>query len=190
MRTRRSPGTSRHERSADPADRSPLVGQHQTADGRWLSLSMLDEDRYWAPTCRALGLAGLIDEFPDAAARNTNRLRIYQQLSAAIAGSTHAEVDAALRAEGCIFSFFASPPEVLADTAAVANGYAVPHPEHATLRLVAAPAQFDDELPVVRRPAPVIGEHTREILVELGYSADEVARFVDEGVVAVGARAR
>ena len=85
---------------ADPAARSPLVGQHQTADGRWLSLSMLDEDRYWAPTCRALGLQGLIEQFPDAATRNANRLHIYQQISASIAGGTHDDVDAALRAEG------------------------------------------------------------------------------------------
>jgi crotonobetainyl-CoA:carnitine CoA-transferase CaiB-like acyl-CoA transferase len=173
---------------AEPADRSPLVGQHQTADGRWLSLSMLDEDRYWAPTCRALGLAGLIDEFPDAAARSANRRHIYHQIDAAIAGSTHDDIDAALRAEQCIFSFYASPVEVLADTAATANGYAVPHPEHPKLRLSAAPAQFDDELPNIRRPAPVIGEHTREILAELGYAADDITRFVDDGVVTAGAR--
>ena len=74
---------------ADPAARSPLVGQHQTADGRWLSLSMLDEDRYWAPTCRALGLHGLIEQFPDAATRSANRLHIYQQISTSIAGGTH-----------------------------------------------------------------------------------------------------
>jgi crotonobetainyl-CoA:carnitine CoA-transferase CaiB-like acyl-CoA transferase len=168
---------------ADPAGRSPLVGQHQTADGRWLSLSMLDEDRYFAATCRALGLHGLIEQFPDTATRSANRLHVYQQISAAIAGSTHDEVDAALRAEGCIFSFYASPPEVLADAAATANGYAVQHPGHPTLRLSAAPAQFDDELPSIRRPAPAIGEHTREVLAELDYSADEITRFVDDGVV-------
>jgi crotonobetainyl-CoA:carnitine CoA-transferase CaiB-like acyl-CoA transferase len=168
---------------ADPAARSPLVGAHRTADGRWLQLSMLDEDRYWAPTCRALGLEDLIEQFPDGTARTANRERIYEQISATIAAGTHAAVDAALRAEGCIFSFYASPDEVLADEAATANVYAVPHPTHPTLRLSAAPAQFDDELPSIRRPAPTIGEHTREILTELGYAADEITRFGDDGVV-------
>ena len=101
-----------------------------------------------------------------------------------VAAGTHAEIDAALRAEGCIFSFYASPPEVLADEATTANRYAVPHPTHPTLRLSAAPAQFDDELPEIRRPAPAIGEHTREILADLGYTADEITGFVDDGVVA------
>jgi crotonobetainyl-CoA:carnitine CoA-transferase CaiB-like acyl-CoA transferase len=169
---------------ADPAARSPLVGVHRTADGRWLQLSMLDEDRYWEPTCRALGLEALIEQFPDGATRSANRERIYDQISSAITAGTHAAVDAALRAEGCIFSFYASPDEVLADEAASANGYAVPHPTHPTLRLSAAPAQFDDELPAIRRPAPTIGEHPREILTELGYTADEITRFGDDGVLA------
>jgi crotonobetainyl-CoA:carnitine CoA-transferase CaiB-like acyl-CoA transferase len=145
---------------------------------------MLDEDRYWEPTCRALGLEELIEQFPDGATRSANRERIYDQISSAITAGTHAAVDAALRAEGCIFSFYASPDEVLADEAASANGYAVPHPTHPTLRLSAAPAQFDDELPAIRRPAPTIGEHTREILTELGYTADEITRFGDDGALA------
>jgi len=170
-------------RRPQPGDRSPLVGQHRTADGRWLSLSMLDEDRYWAQVCRALGYPGLVEQFPDADTRIANRLHIYEQFDATIRRSTHDELDAALRAEGCIFSFYASPPEVLADGATVANGYAMPHPSHPTLRLSAAPAQFDDELPRVRRPAPAIGEHTREILAELGYPSDEIEQFLADGTV-------
>ena len=35
---------------------SVLVGSYRTADDRWLSLNMLDPERHWVPTCRALGL--------------------------------------------------------------------------------------------------------------------------------------
>ena len=56
-----------------------------------------------------------------------------------------------MREEGCIFSFFVSPPEVLADPAVVENGYAMADPAHPKLRLAAAPVQFDDELPAARR---------------------------------------
>jgi crotonobetainyl-CoA:carnitine CoA-transferase CaiB-like acyl-CoA transferase len=168
---------------AAPADRSPLVSHHQTADGRWLSLGMLDEDRYWAPACRALGLPGLVDELPTPAARAAQRERVFSQFRDAIATRTRDEVEAALRAEGCIFSFLASPPEVLDDPAVVANGYAAEHPVHPTLRLAAAPAQFDDELPKVRGPAPGIGEHSREILTELGFADDAIERLVADGVV-------
>ena len=60
---------------------------------------------------------------------------------------TRAELEPRLHDEGCIFSFFASPPEVLADPAVVDNGYAMAHPTHPTLRLSAAPG-------AVRRRAP------------------------------------
>jgi len=35
----------------------------------------------------------------------------------------------------------------------------------------------------VRRRAPTLGEHTDEVLMELGFSADEIANFRNEGVV-------
>jgi crotonobetainyl-CoA:carnitine CoA-transferase CaiB-like acyl-CoA transferase len=168
---------------AKPADRSPLVSQHRTSDGRWLSLGMLDEDRYWAPACRALGLGVLVRELTTPEARAEHRERVFMQFRDAIARHTRDELDAALRAEGCIFSFYASPPEVLADPAVAANGYAPNHPVHPTLRLSAAPAQFDDELPAVRRRAPAVGEHSREILAELGYAAGEIERFLADRVV-------
>ena len=89
-----------------------------------------------------------------------------------------------MREEGCIFSFFASPPEVLADPAVVENGYAMADPAHPRLRLSAAPVQFDDELPTARRAAPVHGEHTAEVLTELGFGNDEIEKLFGDGVIA------
>src|SRR5450432_1558931 len=48
---------------------SPLVGILRTKDNRWLMLSMLDETRYWAPTCRAIGMPELAERYPDDAER-------------------------------------------------------------------------------------------------------------------------
>ncbi|MET0579522.1 MAG: hypothetical protein ABW122_12755 [Ilumatobacteraceae bacterium] len=47
----------------------------------------------------------------------------------------------------------------------------------------AIPAQFDDELPSMRRGAPAIGEHSVEILTELGYSRGYIADLVADGTV-------
>ena len=57
------------------------------------------------------------------------------------------------------------------------------HPEHPTAMLSAAPAQFDDELPSIRRPGPKLGEHSREVLTELGYTTDEIDALLDQGVI-------
>ena len=75
--------------------------------------------------------------------------------AAAIAGLTKDEITARLGARGCIFSFFATPQEVLTDPAAEANGYLMDHPEVDGLKIAAPPVQFDNQQSVLRRPAPV-----------------------------------
>jgi len=163
---------------------SPLVGIHRTEDSRWLMLSMLDEERYWAPTCRALGLPQLIDEYPTSEERRPHWPEFVPMFAAQIAGVTRDALEPRLREEGCIFSFFASPPEVLADQAVIDNGYAMAHPVHPRMRLAAAPVQFDDQLPAIRRAAPSEGENTVEVLTELGYTAEEINALLADGVVA------
>jgi crotonobetainyl-CoA:carnitine CoA-transferase CaiB-like acyl-CoA transferase len=170
-------------RRRDSPARSPLVATHRTADGRWMQLNMLDDDRYFAPTCRALGVPELIERYPDDAVRRPAWADIGEQFAKVIAGLTWAEASQRLREQGCIFSLFASPPEVVADPAVVENGYLMAHPSHAPLRLSAAPAQFDNEVPAIRREGPALGQHSREVLSELGYPAAEIDELVASKVV-------
>ena len=103
--------------------------------------------------------------------------------AAQIASVTRAELEPRLRDEGCIFSFFASPPEVLADQAVIDNGYAMADPAHPNLRLAAAPVQFDDQLPYGTPRAPAQGEHTVEVLSELGYTDAEIKALFAGGAI-------
>jgi crotonobetainyl-CoA:carnitine CoA-transferase CaiB-like acyl-CoA transferase len=162
---------------------SPLVGVHRTKDSRWIMLSMLDEAKYWAPTCRALGLPELVEQFADDRERRFHWPELTPRFAEQIAAQTRAELEPRLRDEGCIFSFFASPPVVLVDEAVVDNGYAMADTAHPRLRLAAAPAQFDDELPTARRAAPQHGEHTLAVLTELGYADDEIQALLNDHVV-------
>jgi crotonobetainyl-CoA:carnitine CoA-transferase CaiB-like acyl-CoA transferase len=162
---------------------SPLVGILRTQDNRWLMLSMLDEARYWEPTCRALGMPELIERFPDDAERRQHWPELTPMFAEKIAKTTRGDLEPRLREEGCIFSFFATPPEVLADPAVVENGYAMAHPTHPKLRLAAAPVQFDDELPTMRRGGPSTGEHTVEVLRELGYADGDIDALFADSVV-------
>lgn len=52
-----------------------------------------------------------------------------------------------------------------------------------TMQVVSASHMTDPAPPQVQRPPPKLGEHTLEILAELGYSSEEVDAFKDEGVI-------
>jgi crotonobetainyl-CoA:carnitine CoA-transferase CaiB-like acyl-CoA transferase len=165
---------------------SPLVGPYATADARWIVLNMLDPERHWAPACRALGLEHLIDD-PDYAttvSRAENKVALRGIFVDAIGKQALADLKAALSKEDTIFSALAAPTEVLADQQVEANGYMPRHPEHERARVASGPVQFDMETTSVRRRAPTVGEHTDEVLAELGFTAAEIGTLRDSGAIA------
>jgi crotonobetainyl-CoA:carnitine CoA-transferase CaiB-like acyl-CoA transferase len=138
-------------------------------------LMMINEARYWDTATEALGLSELGKSYADPAARHAAWAELPVPFAAAIAKLTKDEIASRLGERGCIFSFFATPQEVLADPAAEANGYLMDHPEVDGLKVAAPPVQFDNQQPAIRRPAPVIGEHSAEVLSEVGYTPAEIA---------------
>src|SRR6202163_2917526 len=57
------------------------------------------------------------------------------------------------------------------------------HPTAGTLRMAGSPIKLSRYTATVRRPPPTLGEHTDEVLVELGYSAADIAAMRDDGAV-------
>jgi crotonobetainyl-CoA:carnitine CoA-transferase CaiB-like acyl-CoA transferase len=165
-------------------ERSPLTRPYKTADGRWVSLMMIDEARYWSQGLRALGLDGLVEAYPDPASRQTSSAKaaVHARINEVIGALATDEVVKRLTDNDCIYSVFATPVEVLDDEAVRDNGYLMEHPRD-DVRIAAAPVQFDDEALTVRRPGPALGEHSREVLAELGYSDAEVSTLVADGIV-------
>ena len=162
---------------------NPMVGPYQTADGRYLILNMIDDMRHWAPACRALGFPELIDDprFVDTAARAANCGELFDRIADVIASHSLDDLKAMLKREDTIFAALQSPLEVIDDPQVIANGYLARHPGHPTFRVATAPMQFDDEQINIRRGAPGVGEHTDEVLTEVGFSADELAALRDAG---------
>jgi len=74
--------------------------------------------------------------------------------------------------------------ELLTDPQVLANGYLreVTAPSGATFRMVASPLQFDEEPPDLLR-APEHGEHTDEVLQELGLDMDTILELKVAGAV-------
>ncbi|MBI3976761.1 MAG: CoA transferase [Chloroflexi bacterium] len=79
--------------------------------------------------------------------------------------------------------------EVFQDPQVRHNGpvIAVEHPEIGTVKLLDNPVKLSETPGQIRRPPPAVGQHTDDVLAGLGFSAEEIAAFRAEGVVAQAA---
>ncbi|CAD0014672.1 unnamed protein product [Aureobasidium pullulans] len=60
----------------------------------------------------------------------------------------------------------------------------IDHPTCGPIKLVNTPVKFSESAPSIRTAPPTLGQHTREVLMQLGYSEKQVEKFRDSGVVA------
>ncbi len=59
----------------------------------------------------------------------------------------------------------------------------VQHPKAGRTTMVGVPFRLSETPGAIQRPAPLVGEHTEEILTKLGYSAEEMERLRALGIV-------
>jgi crotonobetainyl-CoA:carnitine CoA-transferase CaiB-like acyl-CoA transferase len=165
---------------------NPIVNSYLTRDGRWLFLNMLQPSRYWADLCRHLDREDLIADprFADDAARARNAEACVEELSRCFAQHTLAEWRRKLATVEGVWAAMQSAAEVALDPQVEANGYlAQIQVGEAACPLVRSPVQFDESLPELRA-APEMGQHTEEVLLELGLSWDELAAHKRAGAIA------
>lgn len=165
---------------------NPLVNRYQTSDGRWLQLVFLQPDRYWAGFCQRLGLPDLAtdERFVPAPNLAANAAEATGILADRFAEHDLAHWRQALADEPGVWAALATPREVLHDPQTEPNGYLVTGvDDHGDeYKMVAAPVQFDETPPAAAR-APEHGQHTEEILLELGLDWDDIAAAKDTGAV-------
>jgi crotonobetainyl-CoA:carnitine CoA-transferase CaiB-like acyl-CoA transferase len=165
---------------------NPLVGSYRTRDGRHIQLVFLQGDRYWADFCRLIDREELVTDsrFATMAARRANGPECVAFLDEEFGQRTFAEWKELLKKIDAPWAPVQSISEILDDPQVVANGYIgdVEEAGKVAYRLPAVPVQFDGKPPELRR-APEHGEHTEALLVELGYSWEEIGNFKEAGVL-------
>ena len=141
----------------------------------------------WTAFCRVLGLDHLRDD-PRFATTAARRAR-YQELAALIEEVTVSQSSAhwyaALEAAGVPCGVLQTYDQVLTDPHLAARGFfhELPHPTAGPVRAIGSPARLSRTPVRLRRAGPRLGEHTAELLHELGYSHAEVQALAEEGVV-------
>jgi crotonobetainyl-CoA:carnitine CoA-transferase CaiB-like acyl-CoA transferase len=166
---------------------NPIWNSYETGDGRWIQLVMLVADIYWPKLCRAIGRPDLEKDhrFDSLAKRTENRLELIPLLDSVFAEKTLAEWTELLDREGCIWA----PAQTIAETidhpqTVARNAFnEIDHPTHGRLKLVDSPVKFAGAHVSARGPAPELGQHTEEVLLDAGYSWEEIAGFRADGLL-------
>ena len=165
---------------------NPLVGTYPTKDGRHISLILLQSDRFWPDLAEHLDRPDLIDDprFKDGLARYENRSECIQILRDIFRERTYAEWCQRLQTLKGVWAPVQTPLETHDDPQVQANGYleTITAASGTEFALPANPVQFD-ETPAQVRCAPDHGEHTDEVLLELGMSYDEIVQHKVSGAV-------
>lgn len=148
-----------------------------TADGHVMVAAYTPQR--WQRLCEVIGRPDLLSDarFADGAQRVRNRAALAEELAAAFRRATTAEWLARLEAADILCGPLLSYPDVAAHPQVSGRGMiaTISHPVQGTHRVPGIPYRFAATPASVRRPPPLPGEHTEEVLAEAGFSAQEIA---------------
>jgi crotonobetainyl-CoA:carnitine CoA-transferase CaiB-like acyl-CoA transferase len=171
-----------------PASATDLV--YETADG-YITAAVVT-NRQWEGLCRALEQPQWLEDerFKTSSGRQQHveaRLQLTQDV---LIGRNSAEWLERLTTADVPCAPVLTRSEVIRHPHVEALGLVTEydHPQAGRLRQTRAAARFSRTPPQIRRGAPLLGEHTEEILAEAGYSAGEIAHLKAQGAFGEGRR--
>jgi len=154
----------------------------RAADG-WIAVAAAN-DGLFARLCAAIGRADLAAEerYATNEARVLNREPLIAELQAVFAGRGTQEWEGLLLAAGVPAGKIRGVGEAL--RTGQARTRAVDHPTAGTVELVGSPFEFQSAMLGASAPPPLLGQHTAEVLRELGVDDERLASLEERGVIA------
>lgn len=166
---------------------NPLANSYKAKDEKWLQVHCLQSDRYWSGFCKAIGREDLEYDprFESSERRYENNVALISLLDEILATKTREEWGDPFDKNGVIWAPIQTVAEVITDPQALENDFfvKVDHPTEGQIELIASPVKFSTTPATVRSPAPELGQHTEEVLLELGYTWDDIAKLKEEEVI-------
>jgi len=153
----------------------------------WLNIGGANQAN-WERVARVLGAPGWVDD--PRFRTNADRMQHLDELTALmnerLKAKTTNEWITALEREGVPCGPINTVGEMLSDPQTLARDMVVEleHPRAGRTRAIGLPVKLSATPGRVMRPAPLLGEHTREVLAEFDFKADEIERLFAEGAAA------
>lgn len=166
---------------------NPLANSYKAKNGKWFQVHCLQSDRHWSGFCKAIGREDLEDDpkFESSERRRENNVALISLFDEILATKTREEWGKLFDENGVIWAPIQTVAEVTTDPQALENNFfvEVDHSTEGRVKLIASPVEFSRTPATVRSHAPELGQHTEEVLLELGYTWDELVKLKEQGVI-------
>lgn len=169
--------------------RNPIFNYYRCKEDEWLFLGCSQADRHWPDICSALGIENLRDDlrFADAASRDEHCEELICILDNIMAKKSSRDWLAIFsRYRDLIYSTVNHIADLPDDPQVRANDYVVTydHPAFGPTQMLGFPVNMSRTPGSIRMPAPELGEHTEEILLDVcGYNWNDIAALKDKSVI-------
>jgi crotonobetainyl-CoA:carnitine CoA-transferase CaiB-like acyl-CoA transferase len=161
-----------------------VTNHYRCRDGRWLILSLLNEDRQWPTLAKCLDREDLVTDVrfatkPDRHARSLELIKLFDQI---FATRDLAEWRKRLDGNGLVFGVVGILDDIPTDQQMIDNDVLLPF-EGEKLLTVNSPIWVDGSRKKAPRRAPGVGEHSDEVLREAGYDEAAIRQLRSSGAV-------
>src|SRR4030081_885160 len=162
-----------------------VTNHYQCKDGRWLILSLLNEDRQWPTLARCLGRGGLVTDarFETKKERHARSVELIKIFDETFATRDLAEWRKILDGNGLVFGVVGILDDIPNDKQMIENEVLVPF-ENDTMLTINSPIWVEGSQKVRPRKPPGLGEHSDEILRNAGYDEAAIRKLRASGAVA------